>query len=593
MDPSNPRDLSRLREAMRQADKDMSPFRAQYRTRLEMYAGSGYGNNNEEVDTPFNVYNLALRVYKRRLFSGTPKALITSRTHESRTAAYELSLAMDQLLREIDFMRTMQDVIQQALLSVGIVKVMLEPQEAGDDVMGFLHDAGQPYCDAVLLEDFAFDTSAKRWDQIDWCGNRYRMPLEDIRNNPMFNQDGTDSLSANDKPGEDMRESGDESVKHLGSGDSVLTEEAREYTTLWDVWLPRERLFVTLPDNSGVPLRVSEWNGPEGGPYHLLSFDPIPGNILPVAPASHLESMAKLINRIIRKLGDQADRQKTIPLITRAASADGVGKAIEDCVDGQAVTCDDPRQINELRLGGIDQQSFAFFMASRDMFSWLAGNIDTMGGLSSGADTLGQEKLLADSNSALVQDLEMHVIHFAKTVMTDLAWYLYTDPFSSRKLVKKIPGTSLEIERQWGPERRDLPFYLFNFEVDPYSIHTRSPSERLQVVMQLIQQMGMLPQIAQSMQAVGLELEVEELWRLLVRYTGLTELGDLIKASGQPISSEPGYQATPGDMTKPPQTSREYIRRNVGSGAQQQAMGQQALAMMMAKQGAEQGANAG
>ena len=136
MDPSSPGDLQTLREAIRHSQSELEPFRQQYRERLVQYAGDEYGDNRDAVDSPFNVYNLALRIYKRRLFSGQMRVLVTSRSPSERRAAWELGLAGDDVIREIKLDATFDKVLQQALLSVGIVKIGLvaEGTAESDDV---------------------------------------------------------------------------------------------------------------------------------------------------------------------------------------------------------------------------------------------------------------------------------------------------------------------------------------------------------------------------------------------------------------------------------------------------------------------------
>jgi len=56
--PASSGDLLKLREAIRQ----------QNRERLVQHAGDGYGDHRDAVDSPFNVRNLALRIYERRQF---------------------------------------------------------------------------------------------------------------------------------------------------------------------------------------------------------------------------------------------------------------------------------------------------------------------------------------------------------------------------------------------------------------------------------------------------------------------------------------------------------------------------------------------
>ncbi|MHC4294757.1 MAG: hypothetical protein ACYSTL_04155, partial [Planctomycetota bacterium] len=380
--------IKRLHDQIAMAEKEMETFREQNKERQSLYAGHGYGTNEEEVDAPLNVYNLALRIYQRRLISGDPRCNVRSRSPKARSEAYELSLACEQLFREINLKDTLKEVIHQGLESVGIVKVAVTTKGA-DESKGFLHDAEQPFCDPVLLENFAFDTNAKRWEEIDWCGDRYRLPLEDILNNPEWDQG---VIATMDKPqtrqDDDLRQrDSKDSVERMGVEDSVFRDDLRQYVTVWDIWLPREKLLITIPDGQGQPLRTQRWEGPENGPYHLLRFDPIPGNIMPVSPGGHLESLAKLLNRAIRKLGNQLDRQKLNPTITPAAANAGDDKTIQDCEDGDVLQVMDPKNVGEVRSGGIDQQSYAFTQGLISLFSWLGGNLDSLGGLASNADT--------------------------------------------------------------------------------------------------------------------------------------------------------------------------------------------------------------
>ena len=585
MDPANPGDLQRLREAIRHSQKELEPFRQQYRERLVQYAGDGYGDNRDAVDSPFNVYNLALRIYKRRLFSGQMRVLVTSRSPSERRAAWELGLAGDDVVREIKLDATFDKVLQQALLSVGIVKIGLVAEGTAES-QSYLQDADQPYVEPVLLEDFAFDTAAKAWDQVDFAANRYRVPLADVVDNPLFDAAATKGLAASEtRNAEELRSDGadDDSIQRLGMGSNALREEIRDYVTLWDVWLPKEGLLVTMADQSGGPaLRVVPWEGPEHGPFLMLGFDVVPGNVLPVAPGAHLMGLARLLNRMMRKLGDQADRQKNVTLVSRAASQNRTGQAVVDAEDGEAIPTDDPKAFTQLRMGGIDQNSYAFFTGVMNLFSYLGGNIDTIGGLSSRADTLGQEKLLAEAGNGLISDMDACVLQFLKQVLTDVCWYVYSDPTARRELIARVEGTDYQLSVPWGPERRTIPWFLFQFDVDPFSVHVRSPSERLQSVMQMYQTIVM--PMMQYMAQTGLAFDLEAFWRLLVRYTGLHELSDLLKAGGLPITGEP--KEAMGEMpSKAPFTSREYVRRNVGSGANtgmSQGPGQQALQMMMA-----------
>jgi len=571
--------IKRLHDQIAMAEKEMETFRVQNKERQALYSGHGYGTNEEEVDTPLNVYNLALRIYQRRLISGDPRVNVRSRSPKAMPAAYELSLACEQLFREINLKDTLKEVVHQGLESVGIVKVAVTPRGM-HEAKGFLHDAEQPFCDPVLLENFAFDTNAKRWEEIDWCGDRYRLPLDDLLNNPMWDQEVVATMDTKEsRQDEDLRQSpGEESVQRMGVQDSVFRDDLRQYVTVWDIWLPREKLLITISDGKGGPLRVVPWEGPENGPYHLLCFDPIPGNILPVSPGGHLESLAKLINRAIRKLGNQLDRQKTNTTITPAAANAGDDKTIQDCKDGDVLQLMDPKNTGEIRSGGVDQQSYAFTQGLISLFSWLGGNLDSLGGLASNAETASQQEMELVGANSLMDELADKFTGFLNRVTTDLAWYIYSDPKGTRRLVKRLEGTDWEIPVEWGPERRSRSFFLFEFEVDQFSIHNRTPAQRLKVIMDLIPRAAQIAQAKMLFTQVGDDLDTEAMWRLITRYTGLTELSEVIRSSGEPITAKP-MDRMPSANTGMP---HEYIRRNVSSGGPTQGPGQQALEMMMA-----------
>ena len=585
----SPEFVQRLREAIRVSYDDLRVHREQYVERERFYAGDKYGTNEENVDTPFNCYNLALRIYQRRLISGDPRVNVRSRSPQARPEAYELSLAGDQLFREINLKETIRKTILQALLGVGIVKVAAAPN---DDLegMGFLHKQEQPFCDPVLLENFVYDTNAKDWEQIDFCGDRYRLPLSVLKQSPRFNQEAVSQLGGSrTRQDEDLRQNNEESVQRLGTERAPFREDMREYVTLWDIWLPREKLLVTITDiEGGEPLLVQKWEGPENGPYHLLCFDSIPGNIMPVAPGGHLESLARLINRAIRKLGDQLDRQKTNTTITPQAANAGDDKTIQDAVDGDTLQVMDPKNVGQIRTGGVDQQSYAFTQGLREFWSWLGGNIETLGGLATQAGTLGQEEMLQGGGNSLISDLNSKVLEFLKDVTTDLLWYIYTDPLGTRKLVKRLQGTDLEIPVNWGPDRRTRDFFLFEFEVDPFSVHVRMPEERLRAIMQMMPVVMQVSQLQTVLQQSGGELDMEGMWRLIVRYSGLDEFSEFLRFSGVPVTGAPsqaGQEQGQGPPRMPsmntPGVPHEYIRRNVSSGRPQQGPGQQALEQMM------------
>jgi len=356
---------------------------------------------------------------------------------------------------------------------------------------------------------------------------------------------------------------------------------AKDMVELWDIYLPMDRMMLTFcADTSGGiigdPVRVVDWEGPEEGPYHQLSFQQISSNIMPVAPISNLRDLADLTNRIWRKLGRQADRQKTITLVSGGADEDGQRVMMAD--DGDVIRVDRPEATREARFGGIDQPSLAFGIQTRDLFSYLAGNLDAMGGLSTMAPTLGQEELLKQSSSQKIQDMQAAMLKFARSVCKAVAWYVWTDPVRDYRLVKPVTGTDVEVPVVFGPKDRDpeSKFLEMDLDIRPTSMQDASNTQRLQTITQTFTQY--LTPLAPVMQQQGMMLDVQGFLKQVAELTNTPEIMELVKAAPSPqemgaegAEGAGGAGEESGAGMNPPRTTREYIRRSVPNGGTREA----------------------
>ena len=70
----------------------------------------------------------------------------------------------------------------------------------------------------------------------------------------------------------DVNLEGDNPVKDMLEDESDK-DYFEEMGTLMDFWIPEDNQIITMAeDHSKKPLRVLDWDGPESGPYHILSF---------------------------------------------------------------------------------------------------------------------------------------------------------------------------------------------------------------------------------------------------------------------------------------------------------------------------------
>lgn len=564
----NAEKLTRLRNALQASRKHMSAYRESRLEAIKQFVGRHYAENAALDRVPLNLIGLAILIYARNLAARTPRTMVNTQYPQLRPVADVTGMAVNHLLSEISFGETLKAAAIDALLGCAVVKVGLEVggalngQPDGQEPQGFTHDVGQPYADLVDLDDFVIDMTARRYDQVQFAGNRYRVPLSWAQENELFDAKARKQLTATVKNAVD-EDKGVETSKDVLTKSSAFDEDEYEpFVELWDLWLPFENLFITFAADSadnGVPLRAVEWYGPETGPYHILGFQKIPNQILPLPPASMWLDIHELANKVFRKLGRQAEREKTVLGIPDGSADDG--KRIIDANDGDGVRMDNPDKIREYKFGGVSQLSLAFLVQLRSIFSWQAGNLDSMGGLSAMAETLGQDQLLAANSSKMLREMQDQMLQFAQNIIKSLAWYLWTDPLIDLPMSKRIEGTGIDVQVRFNPEVREGDFLDYNFSIDPFSMQDVTPNQKMQTLMQII--MGVVAPFQQQMAAQGVGVSMDALFDLISQWSNLPELKQVLVYQTPQLNQNEGPVGTPPN--KPSITKRTYERVNRSS----------------------------
>ena len=559
----------KIRSAVEWSRLRLRPYRESRIDALKQYVGAHWNSDTQSERYPVNLLELAVQVYRRQLAARRPGVIVHAKNRANKPIAATLEIAVNDVLREIDAESAFQAVVFDAIFSVGVVKVGLT-ESALADANGWKNDPGIPFIDVVDLDDLVLDMTARKWDAQMFLGNRYVLPHEEVLESKLFkDKDIKPSIIS------PYNEQGDRRAWSMGSTASWHEDGlAKDMVELWDIYLPMDRMVLTFcADTSGGivgdPVRVVDWDGPEEGPYHTLSFQSISSNIMPVPPIANLRDLADLTNRIWRKLGRQADRQKTITLVSGGADEDGQRVMLAD--DGDVIRVDRPEATREARFGGIDQPSLAFGIQTRDLFSYLAGNLDAMGGLSTMAPTLGQEELLKQSSSQKIQDMQASMLRFARQVCKAVAWYVWTDPIRDYQLVKPVTGTDIEVPIVFTPKERDpeSKFLEMDFDIRPTSMQDASNTQRLQTITQTFT--NYLTPLAPVLQQQGMMLDVQGFLKQVAELTNTPEIMELVKVAPPPEPAmEPGADAAEGGAA-PPRTTREYIRRSVPSGGTREA----------------------
>ena len=542
--PNNKKHLAKLRRSMEYSRYKLQPFRQRHKEAVEQSVGVYYSDSGAKKPVHVNLMELASNIYERQLVSRPPQVNVFSRREGASPSAEKLESVMNDQLRNYEIHTELRRAVRAALFSIGIIKVG-QSFEGTYEIEGHEIDKNVPFVSHILLDDWVHDMSARDLQECTFMGHRYLMDLEDARSNREFKANLRKKLKAEDLT--NYNEGGDERISSLTSDGTMLQERYIDKVELWEIWIPKSKLLVTLGPNEGdPPLRVVEWDGPEAGPFHMLFFNEVDGNTMPLAPAMLWQGLHKIVNGLYRKLDRQAERQKTVGVVRGHDTEDG--DRLRKANDGDVVSISGGMPIEEVSTGGISQQNFAFMLQSKEMFSWLAGNLDALGGLGAQSETLGQDQLLFSSANQRVAGMQDAVRLFTKRVITDFGYYLWKDPLEEYPAEVSMDEYA-PMKTSLSPEEREShSYYNYEMDVEPYSMQFQSPGQRLQTLNQIVQ--GVIMPSMPLMQQQGMGLDMGALLRIYAQYSNMPELNEIVTQQGQPPEQGMGRDAE--SQGKPP-----------------------------------------
>lgn len=509
---------------------------------VRQFVGSHHvcGGAKKPVPVPF--LSLAVMVFLRRLMPQAPLCMMSTDEEWLRPVAAAHEIAVNKIPNEIDLTQTLRRQVVEAMFSPwGVVKHGL--YSAGS-VLG--HSYGKSFVDLVTFDDYFIDMSAKKIDEIDYEGNDYWVDYEELMDSKDFISGSKDKLKPDERtyigPAGEQR------------ADSISTNSTAETfkDKIWvrDVWLPDEKVMLTYGITSKSLFREREIDAPIRGPYTKLSFIEVVGEILNLPPVALWRDLHDLANALFRKLGNQADGQKTV--LGFDGSDDESVEAFKNASDGAGIKYNG-RKPEKLEAGGVNRETLAFQMQCRDLFSYFAGNIDSLGGLAAQTETVGQDRLIAESANSQIKDMADRVIVACKEVYTALAFYEWNDPIKRRKLEKEIPGTGMSIRIDYGPEQKLGRWEDYSVGVDVYSLQDKSPETQLQKLLMVVKEY-VFPYAAVIQQNGGV-IQIERIYELIAKYANLPELSEII------VFADGVAQQSAEAQGMPQHTTREYVRR--------------------------------
>jgi hypothetical protein len=556
-------DIPRLTQAIQRSRLALQRFRQERREAVRQYVGNHWSIEGAEDKVPVNLISLYCQVVGRNLVAKNPRVLLTTFDRTLKPTVAAMQKWVNQEIERMRLAETLRRVVMDGLFSIGICKVALAtPAEAA--VYGWNLGAGQPFASRVDLDDWCFDLHARDFAEVTFIGHRYRVPLDAVKDSKHY--DGKARAQLQPSTDELYNLEGDERISVLGRTTlSANEEEFEPHVDLWEVYLPRHRLVLTLADlnQAGLdtePLRTQRWVGPDTGPYHLLPYLVVPGNAMPKGPIQDLMDLHLAANQAYRKMIRASERTKENTYVSGGADADG--NRVMNANDGEVLRVDNPDKIKQVVMGGAHiQQVLAVATACKDLFSYVGGNLELLGGRGPQSKTAAQDEMLNSNASAGLADMQDSTVNFTASVARGLLWYWWHDPFLTQTTSHSLPGLpNVSATRRVTPQMRQRGrFEDLELRVDPYSLMHQSPQQRLAALNQIIQTVvvPMMPILQQQ----GITLDMNKYLQKVGEYLDQPDLNEILTIA------EPPQQDTDtgaGDQPRMPvQTNRTYTRQNV------------------------------
>jgi hypothetical protein len=563
IDLHNDERRGRLIKAIKSSNEAIEKHRRVRNLMIKHYAGSWYDQTAPQGSEKIlvNLINQTARIYVTALAANNPQVLVNTSSVEKLPFARRFEVNLNKLISDMCLDQTFRDIVLDAFFCIGVGCVMMRDTdtrfhgilESEEDVW---LDPGEPWLNRVSLDDLILDMPSRERTKMRFCGHRYRADYEKVMDEPGYDKKVKEKL----KPTKRDSLGGTDSARDIGVDDAE-DDDLKDMIWLQDVWIAENKTIITMPVADDLPPLIErEWTGSQAGPYKFLSLGDVPDRLIPAAPAINLFGMHLQQNRLHVRMEKDSDAHRVINVYSPSGADDA--EKIRLAKRNSWVRSNDPKNIQQVEVGGIDQRDMAAAAFIQEEYDRFAGNLQAMGGLGPQAATLGQEELIHGQLSKNVADMRMATVNFAADCILDLGRLMWEDQTLEIQSSIPVGNSGIQVDSSWSPDTRLGEFEDYDFRVEPYSMVFKTPQQHLQEIFQVLHEIAPLWPM---FQASGATIDAQALLDDIARLMNKPELKRIITFAA-PAMMPGGEQ---NGATKSPVTSRETVRKNVSTGGTQ------------------------
>jgi hypothetical protein len=487
---------------------------------------SGYYDRGYTRTHSINLLDRGVNTMVPFLVEGDPKVMVETKIPEYSGWAFTSQLAINHFMQQMRFAeRVLIPAARNSIVDgMAITRTSIMHHRNYERQEG-VYKLGAPHVEVVDFSNYIGDASAKRRENFIIEGDIYKLPTEYAKE--FYGPKYADVIISDGKLLESW------SPRQISSSNFDKDAIAvREFTTFIDLYLYDEGVTITImPEGKSTRIiNTVEWDGPEGGPYDVLAYKHIAETPIPLPMAWAWHDLDVTMNMLVEKMRQQAEGQKNLIAVQTTADAEKLREAPNNGI----VTFDDLSGIQQLQMGGVNPTNYDWVTYIESEFSRTGGNADIVGGRGTDAPTLGQEQMLYNNATRIVNNMYNRFTDFTTQVIRKLAWAFWVEPTTYVPVIKEVPGVG-SLPAVFRDKDKVGEFYDFTFNIVPYSSQRQSPEAKFNKVMMFMSQ-WILPTM-QFAAAQGATLDINKVNEMLARYLGLENFNEWYK-TGLPSGLE-------------------------------------------------------
>ncbi|MHC4717829.1 MAG: hypothetical protein ACYS5V_12725, partial [Planctomycetota bacterium] len=477
MDLENPLIRDKLHDARRACDRYLRPFKETNVDLVRDYVGNHYGDESQRDQRRRKIIvNLMFQAADTSQFlvvANRPRVRVNTAQVGLRAFAEHVKTTLNGLIEDIHLEEALQEAWLNAFFGLGIIKTFMGDAgevELEEDVYA---DPGTPFAKSLSRDDFGYDVAAKRWGQVRFAYDYYRVSLDIVRNEPAFDSKARKAVVEQSRR-QSAEESGHDRLVELGTGQIEDEGDLGDTVELVDYWLARDGVIATFARGQDTPpLKVID-SPLKTGPYRLFGLAQVPDRVMPTSPGQQLKESFNLTSSLVRKLAAQARGQKNVPVYEPLAEDDALN--IKGTRDGVWAMVRHLDRIGLFKQEGPDQVNLAFALQMMSQFKESAGNLDAQAGTGPLSDTLGQDRLMQGQVGQKIAKWQYQLNRFTAGVATDLFHLLWQDETYERPNTVEYRDTGIFLPSDkprseggaaWTPDDREGEPEDYDIDIEP------------------------------------------------------------------------------------------------------------------------------